>query len=72
MSTPKLITIKTYFAKAKTVKCLRTGLVVDVTNNDKYELSKDGKIYTSVGGAVTFWSNGNYAEIVSEKESVKN
>lgn len=63
MTKPRLSTIANYFLKAKTVTCLRTGLTIDVTANQKYEYREESNSYTSVGGAVTFWKDGVYAEM---------
>lgn len=65
MNKPKLTTVANHFLNAKEVKCLKTGLVIDVTSNSSYEFNKLNKSYTSVGGAVTFWKDGEYAEIIS-------
>ena len=66
MKKPQFKNIKKYFCKAKTVKCVINGIVIDVSNNKEYEYNKFDNSYTSVGGAVVFWNDGVYAEIVSE------
>lgn len=64
MSTPKVTTVANYFLKAKTIKCLATGIVIDVTDNAGYVYDKKSESITSTGGAITFWKKGVYAEIL--------
>lgn len=61
---PNLQTIRKYFSKAKTVVCITNKMKIDVTGITEFEFDQEAKIWTSVGGAITFWKNGAYAEIV--------
>lgn len=65
MSKPRPSSIANHFSDSKTVRCLKTGIQVDVTNNNTYEYNKDTNSYTSVGGVVTFWKDGEYAETIN-------
>jgi len=62
---PRLSSIANYFLKAKSIKCLRSGLTIDVSHNRTYSYDKASNSYTTVGGAVVFWKDGEYAEIIS-------
>ena len=65
MSKPRLSSVANHFKESKTVRCLKTGIIIDVTHNDKYEYDKNSNSYTSLGGAVTFWKDGEYAETIN-------
>ena len=66
MSKPRITTVANYFKEAKSVRCIAKGIVVDVTHVDEYEYNERDNAYTSVGGAVTFWKDGKYAEIINK------
>lgn len=65
MSKPRHSSVANHFADAKTVRCLKTGITIDVTHNNTYEFNKEKNSYTSVGGAITFWKDGEYATIIN-------
>jgi|GEM_PF-2152598 len=65
MSKPRLSSVANHFKEAKTVRCLKNKIMVDVTHNNSYEFNKEANSYTSVGGAITYWKDGEYAEIVN-------
>lgn len=65
MKKPNLQAVKEHFAAAKTVECITNRMNIDVTGIVSFEYDKEAEIWTSVGGAITFWKNGVYAAIVN-------
>ena len=64
MPTPNLQSVRKQFSKAKTVNCITNKINVDVTGITEFEYDKEAKIWTSIGGAITFWKEGVFADIV--------
>lgn len=62
---PNLQAVRKQFLKAKTVNCITNKINVDVTGITEFEYDKEAKIWTSIGGAITFWKEGVFADIVS-------
>lgn len=65
MKKPNLQAVQKYFSNTKTVTCLTNAMNIDVTGIVSFEYDKEAEIWTSVGGAITFWKNGVYATIVN-------
>jgi hypothetical protein len=65
MRKPNLQAVKEHFATAKTVECITNKMNVDVTGIVSFEYDKEAEIWTSIGGAITFWKKGVYATIVN-------
>lgn len=65
--TPNLEEIKAHFAKAKEIKCLGTGQVVNVSQVKSYAFDAEANSWSSIGGAVIFWQAGQYADITKTK-----
>lgn len=63
MSKPNLQAVRKQFSNAKTVECLTNKIEIDVTGITEFEYDKEAEIWTSVGGAITFWKSGVYADI---------
>jgi hypothetical protein len=68
MRKARLNSVVKHFRNAKSVRCLKTKMVIDVTHNSKFEFHPKERTWTSVGGAITFWNNSGYAEIVTKKK----
>lgn len=62
---PNLQAVRKYFSNAKTVTCITNKIDIDVSGITEFEYDSEAEIWTSVGGAITFWKKGNYAEIVN-------
>lgn len=62
---PNLQAVRKHFSNAKTVNCITNKIDIDVTGNTEFEYDKEAEIWTSVGGAITFWKNGEFATIVN-------
>jgi hypothetical protein len=65
MSKPNLKALRKYFCHAKTVECLTNKIAIDVTGIYEFEFDVEAEIWTSVGGAITFWKNGEFAPILN-------
>lgn len=65
MKKPNLQAVRKQFSNAKTVTCITNQINIDVTGITEFEYDKEAEIWTSVGGAITFWKNGVYAAIVN-------
>lgn len=65
MKKPNLQAVRKHFCTAKTVQCLTNKIVIDVTGNTEFEYNTEAKTWNSVGGAITFWKDGEYAEIIN-------
>ena len=65
MKKPNLQAVREQFSNAKTVACITNKIDIDVTGITEFEYDSEAEIWTSVGGAITFWKNGAYAEIVN-------
>lgn len=61
---PTLSDIQKHFCRAKQVRCLKTGLAINIEHNPGFEFKDNA--YTSIGGAVVFWKEGQYAEILNK------
>lgn len=68
MRKPRLNSVQKRFRLAKSIICLKTKLKIDVTGIKTFEYSAENKVWTSVGGAVCFWRNGDFAQIVESKD----
>lgn len=62
---PNLQAVRKQFSNAKTITCLTNQINIDVTGNTEFEYDEVAEIWTSVGGAITFWKNGVFASIVN-------
>jgi hypothetical protein len=71
MSKPNLQAIRKQFCNAKTVSCITNRINIDVTGITEFEYDPEAEIWTSVGGAITFWKNGVYATIVNSVSTKK-
>lgn len=60
---PVLKTIQNKFRKAKEVKCLTHNITIGVAGVKRYEFDESENSWKSQGGAVTYWKDGQYAEI---------
>lgn len=67
MRKPRVSSIKRHFEQAKTIRCLKKAINIDISHTTEFVFNKETNSYTSVGGAVTFWENGNFAEILDSK-----
>lgn len=65
MKKPNLQAVREQFSNAKTVTCITNKIDVDVTGITEFEYDKEAEIWTSIGGAITFWKNGIFASIVN-------
>lgn len=63
---PNLQAVRNHFSKAKTIMCITNQMNIDVTGITEFEYDDQAEIWTSVGGAITFWKNGTYAAIVNQ------
>lgn len=63
---PNLQAVRNHFSKAKTVTCVTNQMNIDVTGITEFEYDEQAEIWTSVGGAIAFWKNGEYAAIVNQ------
>lgn len=61
--TPSKKQVQKHFAAAKEVICLKTNQKIDVTGISEFEFDKLSNSWTSVGGAVVFWSDTEFAKI---------
>ena len=61
---PNLQAVRKQFSNAKTVVCITNKMKIDVTGTTEFEYDQEAEIWTSVGGAITFWKEGAYAEII--------
>ncbi len=74
MKKPTLEEVKEYFKNAKEVFCLTDNEVVDITKNITQDIHYFMDIYWIGidhigGGDVNLWKNGQYATIISYKET---
>lgn len=65
MKKPNLQAVRKQFSNAKTVRCLTNNISIDVTGITEFEYDSEAEIWTSIGGAITFWKNGQFAEITN-------
>lgn len=65
MSKPNLQAVKKHFLNAKTIECIENKMKIDVTNVNDFEFNSELQSWTSIGGAVTFWKDGQFAEIIN-------
>ncbi len=65
MSKPNLQAVRKQFSNAKTVTCLTNRISIDVTGTTEFEYDSEAEIWTSIGGAITFWKNGKFTEITN-------
>jgi hypothetical protein len=65
MNKPNLKAVQKQFCNAKTVECITNKMQIDVTGIIAFEYDEEAEIWTSVGGAITFWKNGVYAAIIT-------
>lgn len=65
MIKPNLQAVRKKFSNAKTVTCITNQINIDVTSITEFEYDKEAEIWTSVGGAITFWKKGAYAAILN-------
>jgi hypothetical protein len=65
MQKPNLQAVRKYFSNAKTVTCITNKIDIDVTGFIDFEYDSEAEIWTSAGGAITFWKNGVYASILN-------
>lgn len=65
MKKPNLQAVREQFSNAKTVTCITNKIDVDVTGITEFEYDKEAEIWTSIGGAITFWKKGVFASIVN-------
>lgn len=63
--TPTLEEIKTYFSKAKEIRCLRLGIPVGVCQVKKYAYNEENNSWEAAG--VVFWQKGVFAQITKSK-----
>jgi hypothetical protein len=71
MKKPNLQAVRKQFCNAKTITCLTNKINIDVTGITEFEYDNEAEIWTSVGGAITFWKNGEYAAIVTSVSKKK-
>lgn len=69
MSRPTQEQVKRHFKNAQEIKCLKTGLLIDIGQPSQIDFS-DGD-YRIAKGNITIWSDGKYAEITKRKTSAK-
>jgi hypothetical protein len=65
-------TIAKHFCSAKSIKCLNLEKEIDVSYNKTYLYDKLNNRFTSIGGIVTFWQDGVFAEIITKKDECLN
>lgn len=68
---PNLQAVRKQFSNAKTITCLTNKINIDVTGITEFEYDDEAEIWTSVGGAITFWKNGEFATIVTSVSKKK-
>lgn len=59
--------IKQHFEKAKEIRCLRLGIVVDVSIISRYSYNEEDESWNAIGNMICFWRDGQYAEITKKK-----
>ena len=62
--TPRKLTVTKHFANAKEIRCLKTGMLVDISLPSEPRLV-EGE-YVLGNGSLVIWSEGNYAEITKK------
>lgn len=62
-NSPSLEEVRNHFSNTKTVECLTNKIDVDVTGITEFEYDEEAEIWTSAGGAITFWKKGVFATI---------
>lgn len=63
---PTLSDIQKHFCRAKQVRCLKSGLVVNIEYNLGFELKYNA--YTTIGVGVVVWKSGEYAKILNKSK----
>jgi len=61
---PKLLKVYTHFSRAKEIKCLETGEIIEINENTEFKVVED-EIFT---GENLVWSEGKYATITKKCE----
>jgi len=58
-----------HFKKAKSIKCLNKNIVIDVSSVSDFQYNAEQNIWSSIGGAVVFWTAvTGYAPIIEKKK----
>lgn len=65
--TPTQQQIKQHFEKAKEIKCLRLGIIVDVSIVSNYSYNEKDNSWNSIGNIICFWKDGQFATITKKK-----
>lgn len=65
--TPTQEHVQDYFKEAKEIKCLLLKTIINVSYVKEIKYDSVSNSYVSIGGIVTFWKNGEYAEITKKK-----
>lgn len=69
MKKPTEKQVKKYFCSAREVFCIKNQTEIGINGIKHFEWNEDEKSWTSIGGAVTFWSEGvGYAQITRKEK----
>lgn len=63
MTTPTLPELKSYFERAKEIRCLNLDMVIGVNEVNDFEYHESTNSWTAMGSTVTFWREGVFADI---------
>lgn len=66
---PKLSEVVYHFRNAREIRCVKTGMVLDVSLGMEI-IFKNGA-YTIANGMVALWESGAYADITKKKPNAK-
>jgi hypothetical protein len=70
MSAPKKTTIRRKFYNAKTVKCLKRNMIIDISSNKDFAFNEKENEYTTEKGGIVLWKDDIYAEILNIKKKM--
>lgn len=71
MNTTTDAKVSAHFKNAKEIICLNLNIKVDVTYVKKFSYKTAINSYVAIGGVVTFWKDGVFAEITKHKKCEK-
>ena len=59
--------VKEYFSKAKEIRCLRLDIILNIEYCNNFNYDDKTNSYTTLGGVVVVWKEGNFAEITKKR-----
>lgn len=65
---PTIAQVRARMKHAKEIKCLRTGIIIDISAVKDYDKDKANQRYSTPGGKIVVYQNGQYAEIITKKD----